>query len=64
MLHQINSATASPCNGFCELDKIKKLCKGCFRTMSEIISWQNYTDEQKLEVLKKAQERKSQMKHN
>ena len=64
MLHQINPATASPCNGFCEIDSKTDLCKGCFRTMSEIISWQEYSDKQKLEVLQKAKERKEKINHN
>ena len=64
MLHQINPSTASPCNGFCEMHSKTKLCKGCLRTMQEIISWQMYTDAQKREVLHKVMERKKKLRHN
>ena len=64
MLHNIDQSTSSPCNGFCEIDKKTNLCKGCFRTISEIVSWQNYSDKQKLEVLQRVKERKEKLKHN
>lgn len=64
MSHQINFATASPCNGFCEIDPKTDLCKGCFRTMSEIISWQSYDYSQKKEVLQKVMDRKKKLKQS
>ncbi len=64
MLRQINSKTLSPCSGFCELDKEKKYCKGCFRTIDEIISWQMLSDNDKLEVLRRVKERRTKLKHN
>ena len=64
MLHQINPSAASPCNGFCEIDTKTDMCKGCFRKMLEIISWQEYSEKQKLEVLERVKERKEKLKHN
>ncbi len=64
MIQQINPETSSPCNGFCELDKSKKYCKGCLRTMTEIVSWQMLSDHEKLEVLRSIKKRKEKMKHN
>ena len=43
-------AVASPCVEVCELDS-DFVCKGCKRTINEILKWSEYTDKQKLAVL-------------
>ena len=40
--HQIKS----PCNSICTLDK-DSVCKGCGRTINEIVEWTIMTDEEK-----------------
>jgi len=40
----------SPCVNICELDS-DFVCKGCGRTIEEVLKWAEYTDEQKLAVL-------------
>jgi len=41
---------SSPCVNVCELDS-DFVCKGCGRTINEILKWSEYTDKQKLAVL-------------
>jgi len=43
-------AIASPCVDVCELDS-DFVCKGCGRTIQEVLKWPEYTDEQKQAVL-------------
>lgn len=50
-------AVKSPCRLVCKYNE-DKICIGCYRTMEEIVNWINYTDEEKLEVLKKILERR------
>lgn len=30
---------ASPCTGTCTLDSLTRLCRGCARTIEEIMAW-------------------------
>jgi len=41
----------SPCNSICTLDHKTKLCKGCGRTVEEIVGWISYTEQEKKQVL-------------
>ena len=34
----------SPCKKICVIDPESRFCIGCFRTISEISNWSNYTD--------------------
>lgn len=40
----------SPCVNVCELDT-DFVCKGCGRTIEEVLKWPEYSDEQKQQVL-------------
>lgn len=42
----------SPCNNICKLDD-NDVCIGCKRTIEEIAKWSTYSDEEKLEVIKR-----------
>ncbi len=53
IVHQL-----SPCNGHCIIDPKTKYCKGCYRTIEEIIAWHSLSNEKKLEIIKLAEERK------
>ena len=46
----------SPCISVCVLDE-QDICMGCYRSATEITDWFMATTEQKLEMLRKAQER-------
>jgi uncharacterized protein len=47
----------SPCINVCEYNK-DGVCRGCYRSKTEITNWINLTNEQKGEVLKNTLERK------
>jgi uncharacterized protein len=40
------------------MDSTTNLCKGCFRTIEEIINWQHSSEEQKKIILQKVENRK------
>ena len=42
----------SPCTGKCKYNE-DKICISCKRTMYEIVNWIDFTDEQKIKVLKR-----------
>jgi predicted Fe-S protein YdhL (DUF1289 family) len=46
----------SPCISVCALDE-NNICTGCYRSAEEITDWFMASDEQKQEVLRRAQER-------
>ena len=50
---------SSPCISLCEMDEDTRLCKGCWRTIEEIIAWSSHDDEEKKQVLALIEERKS-----
>jgi uncharacterized protein len=49
---------ASPCVGVCELDEAKGFCKGCARTMEEIIAWPDSDRQQRLAILQAVNRRR------
>ncbi len=42
----------NPCTGDCKYDE-NKICVSCNRSMFEIVSWTDFTDEKKITVLKR-----------
>lgn len=50
-------AIQSPCIRQCCLDA-EDICVGCFRTITEIMDWQQSTQSQKLEILANCAARK------
>jgi uncharacterized protein len=48
----------SPCTGVCQLDA-RQVCKGCFRTMEEIIAWPDADRVTRLIILRTVEERKT-----
>ena len=42
---------ASPCIGICELDGATGFCRGCARTMEEIVNWPAANLKQRLAIL-------------
>lgn len=51
----------SPCVRNCCLDE-DDICLGCFRNIEEIMQWSVSSDEQKKQILNKAEARKKQRK--
>ncbi len=50
------SPVASPCVDICALDD-KDVCMGCYRTANEITHWRDYSNTEKRQVLRLADER-------
>lgn len=48
----------SPCINICKLDK-NKICVGCYRTIDEIAHWTKYTDEEKIQIKRIIETRKT-----
>jgi len=47
----------SPCVNRCKYDEFD-LCVGCYRTKQEIVSWIDFSNEEKLTVLQKVEQRR------
>ncbi len=48
---------ASPCTNACAMDETRGLCRGCWRTLEEIVHWTDYSSVEKLLVIKRTAER-------
>jgi uncharacterized protein len=48
----------SPCISLCQIDEVSKLCKGCWRTIDEIITWSSRDDEAKQAIWLLIEQRK------
>lgn len=55
----INKKIESPCKNKCELNSLKTHCVGCYRTISEIRLWNDFSDKVKLEIIDRAKVRKN-----
>jgi len=42
----------SPCISVCKIDPTTQICKGCGRTLEQVISWRSYTDEERERIMK------------
>ena len=51
---------SSPCNGICIMDEDTGLCVGCLRTSDEIAKWEEYSEEQRAEVLREITRREAE----
>jgi hypothetical protein len=51
---------ASPCIGVCELHGSTGFCKGCARTMDEIVEWPAASRARRLEILQAVSHRRRQ----
>jgi len=48
----------SPCTNVCIIDPQNGLCRGCYRTLSEVSLWISYTRAEKLALLQTLAQRK------
>ncbi|MEX0960632.1 MAG: DUF1289 domain-containing protein [Burkholderiales bacterium] len=52
----------SPCIDICQIDPDTNLCRGCLRNLDEIAGWPDYSNEQKLAVLARLEQRRSDVR--
>ena len=53
-----SSMIESPCIKVCKLDQATGLCTGCLRSVDEIRSWREASNEQKQAIVAAAQQRR------
>lgn len=51
------SSVKSPCVQVCTLDE-NKICMGCYRSVEEVRNWFRFTDKEKKQAIKNADERR------
>lgn len=56
-----DNETETPCVGICVVDIDSYLCIGCWRNMDEIQEWASMDEDEKQQVLRNIQLRKSQL---
>ena len=44
-------AVISPCVSICRIDPRTELCEGCYRSLTEIARWLDYTDAEKRAIV-------------
>jgi len=49
----------SPCDKTCAIDEQRGWCRGCWRTLEEIARWTEYSNVEKLAVIKRTAKRKA-----
>jgi len=47
----------SPCVSVCQMDENKDLCRGCWRTLDEIAGWGALSDEARMQIWSRVEER-------
>lgn len=55
---RIFGGVSSPCVEVCEIDYVKKVCAGCYRTLDEIAAWGYANDNEKRRILNNIKDRK------
>lgn len=43
----------TPCISTCTINEATRKCEGCGRTVEEILMWYNYTDSERMEIMRK-----------
>lgn len=51
--------TPSPCIRLCEMDEQRGYCRGCYRTLPEIMKWRESSDKQRKAILREVAKRRS-----
>ena len=55
------TTVASPCISLCQIDAPTSLCKGCWRTLDEIVAWGTMPDDGKRQVWAQIEQRRVQV---
>lgn len=58
---ELQTPVPSPCINVCEMDKASGLCRGCMRTIDEIVAWGGAGDDYKRAVWKEIRRRESEL---
>ena len=56
---ELQTPVPSPCINICEMDKKSGLCRGCLRTIDEIVAWGSAGDEAKRAIWAEIRRRES-----
>lgn len=43
----------TPCVAVCKIDPVTSVCKGCGRTYEEIQDWAGFTNDQRMEIMRR-----------
>lgn len=60
-MNAVQKPVPSPCINVCEMDAASGLCRGCMRTINEIVAWGSAPDEYKRAVLEQIRVREQQI---
>jgi predicted Fe-S protein YdhL (DUF1289 family) len=58
---ELQTPVPSPCISLCDMDQQTGLCRGCLRTIDEIIAWGSASDELKRAVWVEIRRREAQL---
>ena len=58
---ELQSPVPSPCISLCEMDQATGLCRGCLRTIDEIVAWGSAGDDYKRAVWLDIRRRESEL---
>jgi predicted Fe-S protein YdhL (DUF1289 family) len=47
---ELQSPVPSPCINVCQMDPVSGLCRGCLRTIDEIVAWGRASEDEKRAV--------------
>lgn len=50
----------SPCAAVCRMNQDSGLCEGCWRTLAEITQWAHADEDEKREILERAEARRKE----
>lgn len=60
-LPELQAPVPSPCISLCEMDQATGLCRGCLRTIDEIVAWGSAGDDYKRAVWLDIRRRESEL---
>ena len=58
---ELQTPVPSPCISLCEMDGPTGLCRGCLRTIDEIVAWGSASDDVKREVWSEIRRREANL---
>ena len=58
---ELQTPVPSPCINVCEMDKATGLCRGCMRTIDEIVAWGSASEDDKRAVWAEIRRREAEI---
>jgi predicted Fe-S protein YdhL (DUF1289 family) len=52
--------TPSPCISICQMDQVKEVCRGCYRTRKEIAQWPSMDGQAQRQLLEALKQRRAE----